>query len=109
MTNFIQFANRIAQLDKVANEDLLTKLKTKTIEKGSYLLKRGEVCSQIFFIDKGLAKTFFNKEDKEFIMRFFPENSMFTVLDSYIQQTPSTFMILALEPMTITYINRADL
>jgi len=43
---------------------------------------------------------------KEIIMRFFPENSMFTVFDSYIQQTPSSYMVLALETTTITFINK---
>ncbi len=109
MANFIQFVNKFSKLDKEVTDELLNKLRTTTIEKGKYLLKTGEQCRKIFFINKGLAKTYFNREEKEFIMRFFPENSMFTVLDSYIQQTPSSYMVLALEKTTITYINQLDL
>jgi CRP-like cAMP-binding protein len=109
MTDFIQFVNNLSQLDKEAMEDLINKLQTKTFEKGEYLLKKGEQCRKIFYIDTGLAKTYFNKEDKEFIMKFFTENSMFTVLDSYIQHKPSTYIVLALETTTITYIDRTDL
>jgi CRP-like cAMP-binding protein len=109
MTDFIQFVNNLSQLDKEAIEDLINKLQTKTFEKGEYLLKKGEQCRKIFYIDTGLAKTYFNKEDKEFIMKFFTENSMFTVLDSYIQHKPSTYIVLALETTTITYIDRTDL
>lgn len=105
MTDFIQFCNQLSQLDKEATDELLNNLKSKTFQKGDYLLKSGDVCSHLFFIDKGLTKTYFNKEDKEFIMRFFPENSMFTLLDSYLSQKPSEYKILALESTTVTFIS----
>jgi len=106
MTDFIQFCHQLSLLDHGAENDLLGELKTKTFEKGDYLLKEGSVCRHLYFIDKGLAKTFFSRDGKEFIMRFFPENMMFTVLDSYLTQTPSQFMILALERTTVTYIRQ---
>lgn len=109
MNNFIQFVNHLSKLDKEAAEALENKIQTKTFEKGDYLLKSGEQCRKIFFIDKGLAKTYFYGDDKEFIMKFFPENSMFTVLDSYVQQTNSTYMILALEKTEVSFIYKTDL
>lgn len=109
MANFIQFVNELSKLDKKATDELTNKLHTKTIQKGAYLLENGEKCRKIFFIDQGLVKTYFNGKDKAFIMKFFPENSMFTVLDSYIQQTVSNYTILALETTTITFIYKSDL
>ena len=109
MADFIQFCCHLSRLNKEATDDLLDKLKTKTFQKGEFLLKEGGVCKHLYFIDKGLAKTFFNNDGKEFIMRFFPENIMFTVLDSYTTQTPSNFMIMALEQTTVTYIMRDEL
>src|SRR5215211_9125412 len=109
MTGFIQFVNQLSPLDNEATVDLLDKLKSKTVKKGDYLLKSGEVCRYLYFIERGLAKTFFNKDVKEFIMRFFPENSMFTVLDSFLTQTPSTYAIIALEPTTVTYIPKTSI
>ena len=104
VVDFVQFSNRLSLLNKEATNDLLNQLKAKTFQKGDYLLENGRVCKHIYFIDKGLVKTFFYNDGKEFIMRFFPENIMFTVLDSYLTQTPSKFMIMALEPTTVTYI-----
>ncbi len=109
MTDFIQFCNQLSQLDKEATDELLNNLRSKTFQKGDYLLKSGDVCRHLYFIDNGLTKTFFSKGDKEFIMRFFAENLMFTVLDSYISQTPSDFMIMALEPTTVTYIRQDEM
>lgn len=34
---------------------------------------------------------------------------MFTVLDSYVTQTPSSFIIMALEPTTVTYIQHDEM
>ncbi|MEO5502000.1 MAG: Crp/Fnr family transcriptional regulator [Ginsengibacter sp.] len=109
MTNFIQFVKQLSAIDNKATDELLSKLKNKTFNKGTYLLKRGEICRYLFFIDTGLAKIFFYKEEKEFIMRFFPENSMFTVLDSFFTQTPSTYSISVLELTKVTYISKTDM
>ncbi len=38
-------------------------------------------------------------------MRFFPENVLFTIFDSYAAQSPSRFSIIALELTTITLIS----
>ena len=109
MTDFIGFVNQLSPLDSTATGDFLNNLNNKTLKKGDYLLKSGEVCRYLYFIDEGLVKTFFNKEIKEFIMRFFSENSVFTVLDSFLSQTPSTYMILALEQTTVTYISKSSM
>jgi len=109
MSDFIQFVNTLSLLDRAAIDDLFKNLKNKTVPKGDYLLKSGDICRYLYFIDEGLLKTFFNNEIKEFTMRFFPENSMFTVLDSFLSQTPSTYMILALEHTTVTCISKSTL
>jgi CRP-like cAMP-binding protein len=109
MTGFNQFANLLSPLDPIASSELQHKLITKTFDKDDYLLKRGQVCRYIFYVDSGLTKTSFHTGEKEFIMRFFTENAMFTVLDSYIKQSPSTYDVLALEQTTVTLISRKDL
>lgn len=109
MSTFVQFANRLSPLHCAAAEDLLDCLQDKTFGKGDYLLSPGETCRQMYFINKGLVKTFFYKDGKEFIMRFFPEHSMFTVLDSFLSQAPSAFMMVALEPTTVTQVSKSAL
>lgn len=105
MTDFFQFCNQFSPLEKIATEQLLENLKTKTFQKGVYLLKPGEVCKNLFFINEGLTKISFDKGDKEFIMRFFSENVLFTVFESYLTQMPSNYMIMALETTTVTQIS----
>ena len=108
-SDFIQYCNQLSKLDKEAAADLLNTIKSKSVKKRHYFLREGEVCRNLYFIDKGLIKIHFIKEGKEFIMRFFPEKAMFTVLDSYYTKTPSNFMIMAVETTTVTYIHRDNL
>ena len=107
--DFSTVFNRLVPLEKEANQDLQRSLATKVYEKGTLLLRESEICRKLYFIDSGLAKTFFTKDGKEFIMRFFPEYSLFTVLDSFTTQLPASFEIMALERTTVTYITQSDL
>lgn len=109
MADFVKTCNRLSPLNEVAADELQDKLKTRSLKKDQHLLNRGSVCNRLFFIDSGLAKTYFNTGEKEFIMRFFCEKEMFTVLDSFITQQPSTYYIKALEPTEVTYIDQKEL
>ena len=105
MNPFLTYCNQLTRINAEAAEDLTAHLSTRTIDKGEYLLKGGEVCRHLFFIEKGLVKTFFTGYYKDFIMRFFAENSLFTVLDSYVLQKPSIYRILALEKTVVSCIS----
>lgn len=109
MTDFLQYCNQLSKLEKDATDELLNKIKSRTYQKGEYLLKKREICKYLFFINDGLVKTFFHKNDKEFIMQFFPENAMFTVLNSYVNQARSSYMIIALESTSVTYIQHKEM
>ncbi|MBI3483335.1 MAG: Crp/Fnr family transcriptional regulator, partial [Bacteroidetes bacterium] len=100
MVDFPQFCRQFTPLDQFATDELFKNLKIKAVQKGDYLLRTGEVCRYLFFINEGLVKSFFFKNGKEFVMRFFSENVLFTVFDSYLTQTPSNFNIVALENTT---------
>jgi len=105
MPDFQDFCYNFSPLTKEAADELFKDLKTKSFKKGEYIVKRGEVCKYLFFLNEGLAKICFEKDDKNFVMRFFSEQRLFTVFDSYLTQTPSEFMLVALEPTTVTMIS----
>lgn len=109
MEGFLQAFNRLSLHTDAARQDLQRCLRSRSFEKGDCLLKSGAICRNLYFLDSGLVKTGFTTSDKTFIMRFFPENNLFTVLDSFTTQAPSIHEIVALEPTTVTYIGQADL
>lgn len=105
MRDFLEYFNQLSKLDNAATEDLLNESKTKICQKGEYLLEAGKVCNHLFYIHEGLTKSFFYKDDKEFIMRFFQENLVLSVFDSFHTRKPSKYAIMALEKTTVTMIS----
>jgi CRP-like cAMP-binding protein len=109
MTDFVSAFNHLANLGQEAADDLCGCLSVKSYNKGELLLRSGVTCKKLYFIDEGLTKIFFTKDDKEFIMRFFPERTLFTVVNSFEMQSPSQYEIMALEKTSVTYIHKTDL
>lgn len=107
--SFLDFATSLTELESEAKVDLASRLFTKKYIKGELILESGNTCSRIYFVEIGLVKTFFHNGNREFIMRFFSEGNMFTVLDSFVTRKPSAYSILTLEQTTITYLNYSDL
>ena len=108
MLDFIKHVNGFSQLSKEAQEDLLPRLKYRSFKKGQVINREGQICKNLFFIDKGLVKHYYHHKDRVFILRFFSETNFFTVLDSYVRQTPSQFTTIALEDTETTTIDYAD-
>jgi len=106
---FIQFCNRISQLDTDASDDLSKIFKVRIFRKGDYLLRADDICKHIYFIEEGLTKLFFNKGDKEFILTFFRENMIFTELNGYLTGGHSKYMVLALETTTVQFARQEDI
>ena len=97
MDAFIHYCNNISPLTDEAIEDLSSRFKSTTFKKGQPINKEGQICRNLFFINKGLVKHYYIHKDRKFIIRFFSENNVFTVLDSFIQQAPAVFTTIALE------------
>ncbi len=109
MTDIIAFFDRLSPLTPEAKTDLQAAFLMKDYEKGEYVLKHGEICRHLLFVKSGLVKLSSLKDGSEFIMRFFPENSLFTQIDSFSKQQASIYSILALENSEIIVVNYTDL
>jgi len=78
------------QLEKLLGE--------KKIEKADFLLRQGEVCDKVFFVEKGLLRAYkVDDEGKEHINQFAPENWFITDRSSILFNHPSEYFIDALE------------
>lgn len=107
MNEIIEYTNRISPLTKEAGEDFLQAFEMKTFPKGSFLKSENQQCKHYFLIISGLTKSFFYRDDKEFIMTFFREGMLFTEFNSYLTERPSKYMLIALED-TLVYAIRKD-
>ena len=109
MSAFVRQINTYTSLSKEAETDFTSKLKSKAYKKGEIINREGVICKQFYFIESGLVKQYYYHKERLFILRFFSENSIFTVLDSFVNQSPADFQTVALEDTLLTYIDYDDL
>jgi CRP-like cAMP-binding protein len=109
MQPFVSLCTKLSPLTDSALSDLENVLEEKAFKKGDYILRHHQQCRNLYFINSGLVKMFCYTDGKEFIMNFFKEGGMFTVLDSFPMQLPSEYNIIALENTTVQYLSHGDL
>lgn len=69
----------------------------KKVAKNDFLVKEGQVCREMNFLNSGTCRTFNLKDGKEYTTNFFFEGGMVTDYSSFIRQTPSSEYIQAVE------------
>jgi CRP-like cAMP-binding protein len=69
--------------------------------KGDMILKEGEVCRHIYFIDKGLVRQFYIKHGKEVTEHLGDDHSIFMCIESLFKEIPTQLQVEALEPCMI--------
>lgn len=78
-------------------------------KKGERILDKGEVCTSLYFVDKGMTRQFYYKYDKDLTEHIGYEDSIVVCLESYIQEEPTQLMIEALEPTVLWSINKHEI
>ena len=74
----------------------------KKYAKGEKVLKEGDVCRSIIYIDKGLLRQYYLKNGKEVTEYLAVEGTIMMSIESLFRETPSLQQIEAIEP-TIIY------
>ncbi|MBS1753950.1 MAG: cyclic nucleotide-binding domain-containing protein, partial [Bacteroidetes bacterium] len=79
MEIFKQYLKDKARVTDAQFRQLEKLLGEKKIEKADFLLRQGEVCDKVFFVEKGLLRAYkVDDEGKEHINQFAPENWFIT-------------------------------
>ncbi|MES2431475.1 MAG: Crp/Fnr family transcriptional regulator [Bacteroidota bacterium] len=80
-----------------------------TIKRGKTLLKAGEICKNIYFINKGVLRGFIKEERKDITTWITIENEMVTAISSFNLQVPAIETIQALEDCELFGMSYTDL
>lgn len=73
--------------------------------KGSYLLRPGQICTSHLLIKEGVARKFYEYNDKEITTEIYFHDDVAVSLDSYIMQKPADVYIEALTELEVTMID----
>lgn len=85
-------------------------ISTKNIQKGDYLIREGQICDFVAFVQKGCLRCFFLKEDgTDMTDNFSFENEFITDYHSYLTQSPSIQHTVALEDAKLLILKKKDI
>lgn len=108
-SGYIMNMKHIFGLSEKSEWLLQTAAQEKVFNKKAFLLREGQHCKHIWWIQTGLVKTFYNKDGKEINLEFTTENNFVAQLESLRKQTPSKFFIQAVEAATVLEFDRDKL
>ncbi len=70
--------------------------------KNEMILKEGDICENIYYVDKGLVRQFYFKNGKEVTEHLGVDRSIIMCIESLFREVPTHLQIEALEP-TVVY------
>ena len=107
-----EYLNRLhteSPLSEQAKSELLKYITIKKVEKGDFVLKYGEVCKHIYYVNKGFIRIFYYKNGKNITEWFANEKNFFFSITSYFEATPSSLVIEAIESSEIILLSKEGL
>ncbi len=100
MNNLLKYIYSLTEFSDESWKLLQPALAKTMFKKNAFLLKEGEVCKSLFFIDKGYCKSFYVIDGQTKNTGFFFENEIATNINSFESGQKSEFNIIACEPLT---------
>jgi CRP-like cAMP-binding protein len=90
-------------------EDITNRFKTRVVNKNEYLLREGDLCKDLVFVQKGCLRLYYIKEDIEISVWFaFPQSSAIEIY-SFISGNPSDYFLQAIEDSEVLYLPKTEL
>ena len=79
-------------------ESILVPMK---FNKNEMILKEGEVCRNIYYVDRGLVRQFYSKKGRIVTEHFGADHTIFMCIESLFKEEPTKLQVEALEPTVI--------
>ncbi|MCI3936087.1 Crp/Fnr family transcriptional regulator [Chryseobacterium aahli] len=107
MSNMTNYLARVLEVPAERLSLCSIQYETKKVSKGEFLLQYGEVCRNTFFVEKGLLRMFsIDKNGKEHIIQFAPENWLIGDRSSLYFSEKSNYYIEAVEDSEVSVLQR---
>ena len=108
-TNLKKFISKYVNLSDVELEDITNKFKSKVVKKNSYLLRQGDTCKDLVFVQKGCLRLYYLKDDIEVSVWFAFQQSSAIEIYSFISENPSNYFLQAIEDSEVLYLPKTEL
>ncbi len=109
MNSLLQYFSKYNLLSKEAENKIVEISSTVSIRKNKDLQPIGHTCKTIYFIEKGVSRIYYFKDEIDITESFFFENSIIARVESLFTGKPSRKAIQILEDAEIIAINASQL
>ncbi len=106
---FLNHIQCIIPVSEQLSEAFYSITKTKTVKRGDLLLRAGDYCNDLYFVESGLLRGYYYQEEKEITNWFAREGEFATNFYAFITKAASTETIEVLEDCELTQIPFAKL
>lgn len=104
-----KFIMKYAPFSAEELEGITSKFYSKQVKKNDYLLRNGDVCKDIVFVQKGCLRLYYVKDDVEVSVWFaFPQSSAIEIY-SFISGNPSNYFLQAIEDSEVLCLRKTEL
>lgn len=109
MKNLLNYIYSLTKFSDESWELLQPALTKRAFKKNELLLKEGQICNSLFYIDKGYCKSYYELEGVVKNTGFFFENDIATNINSFGSGQKSEFNIVACEPLQAIVFDKEKL
>src|SRR5690606_35885242 len=109
MNNLLKYIRSLTSFSDESWKLLQPALTQKEFKKNEFLLKEGQVCNSLFYINSGFCKSYYDIDGVVKNTGFFFENEIATNINSFGSGQKSEFNIVACEPLTAIVFDKDKL
>ncbi|KAA9037143.1 Crp/Fnr family transcriptional regulator [Ginsengibacter hankyongi] len=109
MNNLLKYIDSLTPFSERSWELLQLALTKQEFKKNEFLLKEGQVCDSLFYIDKGFCKSYYDIDGVVKNTGFFFENEIATNIISFGSGERSEFNLVACEQLSTIIFDKEKL
>jgi CRP-like cAMP-binding protein len=95
----------MAKLSPKAEKAFLSILEKRQVAKKELLQPEGTICNDVYFIEKGIARTFYYRDGKDITYWIAAENEFVGAMGSFFSRKPSNKLVETLEDCILWVFN----
>ena len=92
-----EIGRRYCTLTPAGVETLASILVPFKVNKGEHLMNEGDVCSFMYYVERGMVRQFYYKNGRDVTEHFSYEGRIVICIESFLKQEPSRLIVEALE------------
>lgn len=105
-----EYFQKLLPFNEAELEDILNHFEKVIVKKNQLLIREGQVSNTLYFVEKGIGRSYYLKKDgKEVTQWFFGEGNFMASADSFFQQTPSFYYLEVIEDSILYVITKEKL